>query len=346
MSDTTRNDTAGSEPAVETAGSEPAVEAAASAAGVSAADVSGAGAEAPRGSRASAPPEVDRVAAARAAVAARRARAAVKAAVASGERSALDVARTAWEDDTATAERSLRVRDLLTSIAGIGPSRAEVVMGSLRIAPSKRLGGLGSRQRGELADWFATRSGRRRPTSKLVVLAGPTAVGKGTVSAYIREHHPEVLLSVSATTRKPRPGEIDGVHYYFVDDDEFDRMIRDHDLLEWATVHNSYRYGTPRPPIDAALDRGEKVLLKIDLQGARQVRNAMPEAVLVFLLPPTWEELVRRLIGRGTEDATEQQRRLDSAKVELAAQDEFDVRVVNSDVSTAAQEVVDLFLAP
>jgi guanylate kinase len=294
------------------------------------------------------PPEVDRVAAAKAAVAARRARAAVKAAIASGERSALDVARAAWDDslvETTSAERSLRVRDLLVSLPGIGPARAEAIMGSLRIASTKRLGGLGTRQRAALADWLAAR-GRKRGASKLVVLAGPTAVGKGTVSAHIRQHYPDVNLSVSATTRKPRPGEVDGVHYYFVDDDEFDRMIRDRELLEWATVHNSYRYGTPRPPIDRALDAGEKVMLEIDLQGARQVRDAMPEAVLVFLLPPTWEELVRRLIGRGTESAEEQARRLETAKVELAAQDEFDVRIVNSDVGTAAREVVDLFSAP
>ncbi|WP_240048615.1 guanylate kinase [Curtobacterium flaccumfaciens] len=294
------------------------------------------------------PPEVDRVAAAKAAVAARRARAAVKAAIASGERSALDVARAAWDDslvETTSAERSLRVRDLLVSLPGIGPARAEAIMGTLRIAPSKRLGGLGTRQRTALADWLAAR-GRKRGASKLVVLAGPTAVGKGTVSAHIRQQFPDVNLSVSATTRKPRPGEVDGVHYYFVDDAEFDRMIRDRELLEWATVHNSYRYGTPRPPIDRALDAGEKVMLEIDLQGARQVRDAMPEAVLVFLLPPTWEELVRRLIGRGTESADEQARRLETAKVELAAQDEFDVRIVNSDVGTAAREVVDLFSAP
>lgn len=291
------------------------------------------------------PPEVDRVAAAQAAVAARRARAAVKAAIVAGERTPLEVARAAWSDDDAPAEKSLRVRDLLTCLPGIGPARADAVMQTLRIASSKRLGGLGVRQRSALADWLAGRTGKRT-ASKLVVLAGPTAVGKGTVSAYIREHFPDVNLSVSATTRKPRPGEVDGVHYYFVDDAEFDRMVRDRELLEWATVHNSYRYGTPRPPIDRALDAGDRVMLEIDLQGARQVKDAMPEAVLVFLLPPTWEELVRRLIGRGTESPEEQARRLETAKVELAAQDEFDVRIVNSDVSTAAHEVVDLFTAP
>jgi guanylate kinase len=151
-----------------------------------------------------------------------------------------------------------------------------------------------------------------------------------------------VLLSVSATTRAPRPGEVDGVNYYFVDDAEFDRMIEAGELLEHATVHNAYRYGTPRAPIEAALDQGRSVLLEIDLQGARQVRESMPEARLIFLLPPTWDELVRRLIGRGTEEAAEQQRRLETAKVELAAQDEFDYRVVNHTVAEAAREVVDL----
>ena len=185
-----------------------------------------------------------------------------------------------------------------------------------------------------------------RQHSHLVVLAGPTAVGKGTVSAYIRDHYPDVLLSVSATTRTPRPGEQDGVHYHFVSDAEFDRMIADDELLEWAVVHNSYRYGTPRPPIDAAIEVGRRVLLEIDLQGARSVREAMPEAMLVFLLPPTWEELVRRLVGRGTEDPAEQTRRLETARVELAAQDEFDVRVVNHDVAEAAAEVVELMDVP
>jgi guanylate kinase len=166
------------------------------------------------------------------------------------------------------------------------------------------------------------------------------------VSAYIREHHPEIQLSVSATTRPPRPGEIDGVHYRFLSDAEFDRMIAANEFLEWAVVHNSYRYGTPRPPIDAALAAGKRVMLEIDLQGARRVREQMSDAILVFLLPPSWEELVRRLTGRGTEDTAEQARRLETARVELAAQDEFDYRVVNTDVAQAAQEVVELVEVP
>lgn len=174
------------------------------------------------------------------------------------------------------------------------------------------------------------------------MLAGPTAVGKGTVSQHIRDNYPNVMLSVSATTRRPRPGEVDGVHYYFLDDARFDELIADDELLEWATVHNTYRYGTPRKPVDAALAEGKDVLLEIDLQGARQVRKHMPSAQLIFLAPPSWDELVRRLIGRGTESSEEQQRRLRTAKVELAAESEFDAVVINDNVARAAQEVVHL----
>ncbi|MDN4615461.1 guanylate kinase [Leifsonia sp. F6_8S_P_1B] len=293
-------------------------------------------------SRRPAPPEVDRAAASQAAVAARRARAAVKAAIASRELSPLTVLDRATAEPDGVEGR-LRVTEFLLSVPAIGTTKMQEALGRLQISPAKRLGGLGRHQRLRLRDYLIEREGKvERRRNRLVVLAGPTAVGKGTVSTYIREHYPEVLLSVSATTRAPRPGEVDGVHYYFVDDAEFDRMIRDGELLEHATVHNSYRYGTPRGPIEHALDEGRSVLLEIDLQGARQVRESMPEARLIFLLPPTWEELVRRLIGRGTEDSAEQQRRLETAKVELAAQDEFDHKVVNHDVAEAAREVVDL----
>jgi guanylate kinase len=253
------------------------------------------------------------------------------------------VLEAAWAD-AQSAEAGLRVRELLTSVPTLGPVRAAKVMGQLGIAESKRAAGLGVRQRVELKRYLLAREGSRGQ-GRLVVLAGPTAVGKGTVSSYIRENYPEILLSVSATTRPPRPGEIDGVHYYFVSDAEFDRMIADHELLEWAVVHNSYRYGTPRPPIDAALAAGREVLLEIDLQGARNVRAALPNAILVFLLPPSWDELVRRLSSRATEDPVEQARRLETAKVELAAQDEFDYRVLNTDAPVAAREVVELMSA-
>ncbi|WP_130177418.1 guanylate kinase [Cryobacterium sp. SO1] len=289
------------------------------------------------------PPDVDRVAASRAAVAARRARAAVKAQVAAGERTSLDVLAAAVKDPNGVEGR-LRVTELLVSIPAIGVTKMQRIMSRLEISPSKRLGGLGKHQRDRLRDFLAARPPARRgaPDSRLVVLAGPTAVGKGTVAAYIREHHPEVHLSVSATTRAPRAGEVEGVSYFFVDDAEFDRMIEAGDLLEYATVHNAYRYGTPRGPVEAAIAVGNSVLLEIDIQGARAVRRAMPEARLVFLLPPSWDELVRRLIGRGTEDSAEQSRRLETARLELAAQGEFDYRVVNTDVAEAAEEVVDL----
>lgn len=178
---------------------------------------------------------------------------------------------------------------------------------------------------------------------RLIVLAGPTAVGKGTVAAWVREHHPEIYMSVSATTRAPRPGEVDGQHYHFVSAEEFDRLIATDGLLEWATVHGVNRYGTPRAAVEARLAAGESVLLEIDLQGARQVRAHMPEAFLVFLAPPSWEELVRRLVGRGTESEAERERRLATAREELAAVSEFDAVIVNTEVEDAGRELVDLF---
>jgi len=185
--------------------------------------------------------------------------------------------------------------------------------------------------------------GTARPAARLVVLAGPTAVGKGTVAACVRQNHPDIWISVSATTRAPRPGEIDGVHYHFVSDAEFDRLIAEDGLLEWAVVHGAARYGTPRAAVEEQLASGRSALLEIDLQGARQVRERMPEAFMVFLKPPSFDELVRRLTGRGTEDAEERDRRLRTAHVELAAEGEFDATIVNSDVETACSELVDLF---
>nr|WP_213018932.1 guanylate kinase [Brevibacterium sp. RIT 803] len=186
----------------------------------------------------------------------------------------------------------------------------------------------------------------RSVNNRLTVLAGPTAVGKGTISAYIRDHHPEVWFSVSATTRPRRPGEIDGVHYHFISDDEFDSLIAGGELLEYAVVHGRHRYGTPSAQVQEKLSQGIPSLLEIDLQGARQVKDKMPDALYVFLSPPSWEELVSRLTGRGTETAVEQERRLTTAKQELQAESEFDVTIVNDHVRTAAEELISLMGIP
>ncbi len=173
------------------------------------------------------------------------------------------------------------------------------------------------------------------------MLSGPSGVGKGSVVAEVRRRHPQVWLSVSVTTRAPRPGETDGVEYHFVDGSEFDRLVRDGELLEHAR-YAGHRYGTPRVPVEQRLAAGIPTLLEIDLQGARQVRAAMPEALLVFLAPPSFDELARRLSGRGTEDTEHVHRRLDVARTELAAEEEFDRVVVNDDVRRAADELVAL----
>ena len=186
----------------------------------------------------------------------------------------------------------------------------------------------------------------RANAPRLFVLSGPTAVGKSTVVRHLRDAHPEVWVSVSVTTRFPRPGEKDGVHYHFVTEAEFDRMVAAGEMLEWAVVHGLAKYGTPRRPVERALASGRSALLEIDLQGARQVRAAMPDALLVFLAPPSWDEMVRRLVGRGTELEGERRRRLETARVELAAESEFDVTLVNTDVETVCRELVTLMSSP
>jgi guanylate kinase len=191
-------------------------------------------------------------------------------------------------------------------------------------------------------------SGRREPgrrgdaaPRRLTVLSGPSAVGKSTVVAHLRSEHPEVWHSVSVTTRHPRPGEVHGVHYYFTDAEGFEKLVANNELLEWARFAGN-SYGTPRQPVLDRLAAGVPILLEIDLQGARQVRTAMPEALQVFLAPPSWDELVRRLTGRGTEPPEVREQRLAAARVELAAEPEFDVTLVNTSVQDVARELLDL----
>ncbi|MGQ0630563.1 MAG: guanylate kinase [Sporichthyaceae bacterium] len=188
----------------------------------------------------------------------------------------------------------------------------------------------------------SARSGNR---PRLLVLSGPSGVGKSTMLNHLRSAEPDLWLSVSVTTRFPRPGETHGVHYYFTDRAEFEAMVAAGDLLEWAEFAGNL-YGTPKLPVLDRLAQGEPVLLELELKGARQVKEAMPEALLVFLAPPSWDELVRRLTGRGTEAADVIEARLVVAREELAAEAEFDITLVNTSVQDVVAELLALTRAP
>ena len=180
---------------------------------------------------------------------------------------------------------------------------------------------------------------------RLIVVAGPSGVGKTSVLARLRERYPDFYFSISVTTRPPRPGEVDGSHYHFVDNETFDKLIADNQLLEHAEYAGN-RYGTPRRPVEQALDQGKPAILEIEVQGARQVRQAWPSAFMVMIQPPSWEVLVARLTGRGTENPEIVERRLAAAKDELSASDEFDAVVVNADVQAAADQLLTLVAEP
>ena len=188
---------------------------------------------------------------------------------------------------------------------------------------------------------LADRAPEARRHSRLTVLSGPSGVGKGTVTAELRRMYPDIWISVSVTTRRPRPGEVNGREYHFVDDREFDRMIADGEFLEWDG-HFGRKYGTPRGPVEERIAAGLPALLEIDLAGARQVRKSMPDALLVFLSPPSWEELIRRLTGRGSEDTDAIAERLARARIELAAGSEFDVTLVNTSVEDVSRRMIPL----
>ncbi|MET4164155.1 MULTISPECIES: guanylate kinase [Gordonia] len=191
------------------------------------------------------------------------------------------------------------------------------------------------------------REGTGRTRGRLIVLVGPSAVGKSTVVAKVCAAMPDVYFSVSATTRDPRPGEVDGRDYHFVSAADFDKMIAADELLEWAEIHGGLqRSGTPIAPVLAALEAGKPVLVEVDLVGARNVVARLPEAVTVFLAPPSWDELVSRLTGRATETPEAIERRLATARTEMAAQDEFDHVIVNSEVDRAADQLVSLLVGP
>lgn len=181
--------------------------------------------------------------------------------------------------------------------------------------------------------------------TRVVVLSGPSAVGKSTVVRCLRDRLPDLYFSVSATTRAPRPGEVDGVDYAFVSTEKFQQLIDHGELLEWAEIHGGlHRSGTPALPVRDAAARGQPVLIEVDLAGARAVKAAMPDALSVFLAPPSWEDLEARLVGRGTESAEVRARRLETARAELAAQHDFDVVVVNRELESACSELVSLLV--
>jgi guanylate kinase len=181
--------------------------------------------------------------------------------------------------------------------------------------------------------------------SRVLVLSGPSAVGKSTVVRCLRKRVPDLHFSVSVTTRAPRPGEVDGVDYTFVTAEQFQQLIADGALLEWAEIHGGlHRSGTPAAPIRAATKAGRPVLIEVDLAGARAVKKAMPEVITVFLAPPSWAELESRLSRRGTESVEVMARRLDTARAELAAKGDFDEVVVNSELESACDELVSLLV--
>lgn len=280
-----------------------------------------------------------------AAVRAKRAR--LKAEIADGSHSLIELFDAAGEPGSDHVLSGLRVDWFLRSIPGFGVTKAQRLLERLGISSRATLGGLRVRQRASLRREVVALYRHYYPHSRgtLVILVGPSGVGKGTIVAWITERYPEFVLSVSATTRAPRVGEIEGVHYFFVTDQQFDQLVKDGELLEWASVHGLHRYGTPREAVEAQMDAGRNVILEIDIQGARQVRRTMKRAITIFVAPPSFDELERRLEHRGTEDQTERALRLATARKELDAAGECDHVVINESVDVAAQSIVDLVIA-
>ena len=266
----------------------------------------------------------------------RKRRAEIKAKIKRGEFSIDTVLEIAANED---AVAKMRVRELLEALTGVGKVRASALMQRLNISPNRRIAGLGRHQIKELRSEFM-KSSHAAKAGKLLVLSGPGGVGKSTVATRLRKSG-DFWVSISATTRAPRSNEHDGVDYFFISDEEFSRRVRGDEFLEWAEFAGN-RYGTPRAAVEEALLAGRNVLLEIEIEGAKQVKSHANQAILVFLEPPTWEELVARLEGRGTDAPLRRAERLQLAQDELAAASFFDVVIVNDTVERVVEELIAL----